>query len=325
MAIITTIPQFCFSTELPEIINVTTSDADASVTVNLYVDSELEWSTELFASNSQVNLYDVRGIIEMMIRLNNEIHGVCSITFTEDENVMSTGNFTVVLSDRRMPPAVNWLSSHFLNTRTIQTINRTGKQYLNWAVYPAETMAYKIIATVETSSGQMQDIEWIRKSNSSVAQGFYSTLITVQEVEEHFANSGILRAFTVLHGSRSMKFFVVDEEPQLLLLIYNNFNADEYVPLYGVTIEKNKLEAAEAQYLRNKVKYDFYISQEFEFETALVTKEEGDFLAEVFTAQKVYLIDGTTMREILIDGECEISDSIAAENRIKFTYKFANT
>ena len=323
MAIMTSIPQFCFSTDLPEVITVSTTVSEAVVSVSLTVDSEVVWTNELYAYNGNMNLYDVRQIIERYIRQNDAIQGVCAIAFTDGNNNMNTGNFTVVLSDRKLPAADIWLADHFLSTRKYQLINRSGKQKLYWSVYGAQTMAYTIVATVE-NDGQMEEVTWTRKANGAVSPGLYEYNFNVEDIEEHFANSGILRAFAVNHGNRSMKFFIMDEDPQMVVIIKNNFNAEEYVPLWGVTVEKNKLDAAEAQYLRSKVKYDFDINQEFEFETAMVSKEEGDFLAQVFTAQKVMKVEGSTQREILVEGDCEISDSIADVNRIKFTYQYAN-
>lgn len=324
MTINTSIPQVCFSSALPDVINVTTSGATAVVQVAVIVDNTTAWTTELYAVNNHIYLYDVREIIEEQIRTANNAHAVCTINFTEGNTTQYIQDITVVIANFEKANADTWLAGHFLTTRTEQRIDRNGKQKLYWLLPVAETMAYSIIATVRNSSGNLVDVTWTQQSSTSVAAGIYSYTVDVPTIETHFALNGTLLAFTVQRGNRAMKFFVTDEPPQERFLFMNNFNCEEFYALYGTTIEKQKMESAEALYLRNKIQYDFDLQQEFEVESSLLNREEAEWLQQLITSRYVAkLMPDNTYKQILPEGESEVSDSLAAEHRFKFTYKFA--
>ena len=84
------------------------------------------------------------------------------------------------------------------------------------------------------------------------------------------------------------------------------------------------MESVEAVCVHEVIKCDFKLEREFEVETALLSKEEADALSEMIISREVKKqIGANTLKKIWVEGESEVSDNIAAENRLKFTYKYA--
>lgn len=322
MTIQTSIDQYLFSSALPDAIVV--NGVTSMTSVYLYVGSDMAWSSELYANNGKVTLYNIRELIEEQIILTNEIKAVCSLTFTEGNSSVNSDPFTVIYSQKEMGAAGSYIEESFLSSRKKQRIYRQGKQKLYWAVYPIETMAYSIIATLRKADGTITDKTWVRVASSNVSAGLYVYTVDVPTIANHFASDGTLLAFSVYHGNRSMKFFVTDEPPTDVFVFNNNFNCDEYAPIWGTETEKKKMESVEAVCVHEVIKCDFKLEREFEVETALLSKEEADALSEMIISREVKKqIGANTLKKIWVEGESEVSDNLAAENRLKFTYKYA--
>lgn len=317
--------QILFSCQLPDVVSITTTGEEAEVEVSVEVDEVTVFSANLKANDYKVFLYDIRSIIEEAIRDNEVAFGDCDISVTEGSTSAGTNGFTVVLSDIDIPNAATWLASHFLTTRQSQCIAADGIQCLAYFANAGESITYIIDATVRTANGYITTVRWTEQSSETVSKGQYAENISAAAIQTHFAQDGQVLAFTVQRGAnRSMKFFVVDAKPQLTLQFANNFNVWEYAALNAVTIQKRKLNAGEAVVLRQRQKYDLQTEESFEVETTLLSMEEAKWLAQVLTSRWVAKkIANGTYKEILVDGETEISDSDDGKNHLKFSYVYA--
>lgn len=318
----TQIGQVLFSCQLPEKVSITTVGESAEVEVAIEVNSVEVFSVVLNATDYKVYLYDIRSIIEDAIRENDEAFGDCDINVTENGTSTGANGFTVVLSDMDIPNAATWLQSHFLTTRVSQCIAADGRQCLSFFATQGEQITYIIDATVRQANGYISTVRWTERNAETASRGQYSEVINVADIITHFAQDGQVLAFTVQRGAaRLMKFFVVDIMPQLTLLFSNNFNVWEYAYLNAATVQKRKLEAGEAVSIRHRLKFDLQIEEEFEVETAILSREEAQWLAQMLTSRYIEKImpDGSS-KTILVDGETEISDADDAQNRLKFSY-----
>ena len=321
----TNIPQICFSSMLPDVVNVTTDAESAAVTAVVTVDNVNVFETTIYGSNYRVNFYDIRSIIEAAIRHNNNIDGECEFEVTEGSSTANTNGFTVIISDRIIPGNSAILGSQFLTTLHAQRISRTGRQKISWYATQNETITYKIHATLRNNITQLTEVQtWTQQQSATVAKGSYSATVDVATIAEHFGSNYTLLAFTVERGAnRKIDFFVTDEQPSSIFVFTNNFNAEEFAEVYGATVHKSSMESSEARIMYSMQKYDFDLDQSFELESSLVNTEEYEFLAQLLTSRYVAIKDGSVYREVLTDGEAEVSYNHATENRFKMSYKFA--
>ncbi|MBR6263227.1 MAG: hypothetical protein IKR05_08430 [Prevotella sp.] len=325
MTIITTIPALCLSAALPDEISIGTQYS--IIGIKIKVDNEVVWTTDLYSFQNVARLYDIRTVVETAIRANNNASGVCCIVVNEDGTEASSTNFTVIMSDIKIPNVTSWLQSHFLTTVNAHRICRNGKQILHWFAAQGESMTYKIIAKYKGQAAQTgEEVEyeatWTQQSAGTVNAGIYNYTVDVGEIEQHFEQNII--SFKVQRGAnRTMEFFVIDDVPELQLSFLNNFNVAERADLFIDSNKKTKMEASEATSLRNQVKFDFNVETEFQVETAPLPIDLAKWLTQLFTSRYVtkFMPDNTWI-EILIDGESEVTNKPNAENSIKFTYKY---
>ena len=309
---------------LPDAVEISTSTTDEELQVSIIVNSATAATVDLYPFGGQVVLYDIRTIIEDVMLQNNLAFATCNVSVVDNNATTSAGSFTVIMSDIDIPNISTWLASHFLTTRTSQRISANGQQLVNWFSAQGESVNYKIEAIVDNGTTQVVST-WTERASQTVNKGVYYSLISVEGIIAHFEDEGQVRAFKVYRGAnRTMEFYITEEEPNMLFKFKNNFNVEEYVGLYAATNRKQKLEASEANILRTMVKYDFNTITEYEVVSAMLTVEEAKWLSQMVTSREVHLkINASTWKEILIDGESEVSDLAGDENRLKFSYQFA--
>lgn len=324
MTINTTIPALCCSAALPDAISITTTQNIIGIKVK--VGGSVEWTTELYSFQGEAVLYDIRTVIEAVLRAQAAAFGVCNIVVVENGQEYESSAFSVVMADVDIPSVGMWLQSHFLTTMGAFAISRTGKQYLHWYAAQGEATTYKVTAryksVVQGVEMEMETV-WTQSTAANVNEGVYTVLIDVAAIEEHFNKT--LLSFTVERGTtRKMTFFITDDVPSLAVKFINLFNVMEIAELFVDSNTKVKMEASEAKALRSIVKYDFNRSEETEVQSNAISLETAKWLAQMVASRKAYKrMEDNTWQEILIDGESEISDKTAAENTVKFTYKMA--
>ena len=309
---------------LPDAVEISTSTTDEELQVSVIVNSATAATVDLYPFSGQVVLYDIRTIIEDVMLQNNLAFATCNVSVVDNNATTSAGSFTVIMSDIDIPNISTWLASHFLTTRTSHRISANGQQLVNWFSAQGESVNYKIEAIVDNGTTQVVST-WTERASQTVNKGVYYSLISVEGIIAHFEDEGQVRAFKVYRGAnRTMEFYITEEEPNMLFKFKNNFNVEEYVGLYAATNRKQKLEASEANILRTMVKYDFNTITEYEVVSAMLSVEEAKWLSQMVASREVHLkINASTWKEILIDGESEVSDLAGDENRLKFSYQFA--
>lgn len=327
LSINTQIDAIYFSASLPEEINITVANENASVKVELYIDNTKEFETTLFAYGYYVKFCDIRTLIEDSIRASNNANADCYIKVIEGSSNVTSNHFQVVMSqfDGIGTPAT-YLLSHFLTTRSAYRISRTGKQTLSWFSYQGETITAKVNKIIEnTATGITRTQEVNQTAPTASTDGVLSYTFTVEDMESGLNTNDVLKGFTIQRGSRLMDFYITDETPEMTMLFLNAFNVPEYAEFYAKTNEKQKVERTEAICQRQHLYYDHILEQTNEVETSLLTFEEAEWLKQFCYSRYVALKVGTnTNKEVLItDSTSEISDDKNAKNRLKFTWKFA--
>ena len=326
LSITTQLDAIYFSASLPEEVNITVANENASVKVELYIDNTKEFETTLFAYGYYVKFCDIRTIIEDTIRDNNNACADCYIKVIEGSTNVTSSHFEVVMSQFAIGSPATYLLSHFLTTRTAFRISRTGKQTLSWFSYQGETITAKVNKIIEntvTGVSRMQEVSQTAPTAST--DGVLSYTFTVEDMESGLNTNEVLRGFTIQRGNRYMNFYITDETPDLTMLFLNGFNVPEYAEFYAKTKVKQKVERTEAICQRQYFYYDHILEQTHEVETSLLTYEEAEWLKQFCYSRYVALkMDANTNKEVLItESTPEISDDKNAKNRLKFTWKFA--
>ena len=319
----TVFPQIVSSASLPDVVAVTTAGESVTIAVEVSLNSQTILATNLYAYGHQASLYDFRSVIEDVMHSEKLPCAECDIAVTEDGQTVGTGGFTVIFSEFDIAEMGTWLSTHFLTTRTAQRIASNGLQSLYFYATQQERITYTIEAIVDNGSSQVT-ASWTQQSAQNVNKGVHQTSVDAQAVMNHFQQQGTVLAFKVNRGaSRSMWFYITDEYPTKVFRFYNAFNVTEYAPLYAATTKHHKMEATEAHCATGIVKVDYERNNEYEVKTALLPMEEAKWLEQLLSSRFVELKgDDNIWREVVIDGESEVTDNTEEENRLSFSYKF---
>lgn len=318
----TVFSSFYLSAALPEIVSFSIQDSGAQATVTVVVDGEEVFENTMTAFGNSLKLYDIQSIIEEAIRNNNNAMGSCKVVIEDEYHETDESTlFNVLVSEGVADNPATWLSAHFLTTRSSYRISPNGKQNLHYYKVQTDLTTKFITATVIPAGATVPNVV-VWNQGSGGANGLKTELIDMEAIQQHFGTSKVL-AFDVERGSRKMTFYVIDEEPTLKMSFLNGFNLPEYIELRGVNVHRRKMEAGTAEVMRKKERYDFNPEETYEVETATLSREEAEWLSQIFTSRYVAVYEGGAYREVIIDGEGEISDSDNVVNRLKFKYEFA--
>lgn len=316
----TTINSFYLSSMLPESVSITTSTEGGSATVKVKVDDVIVFETMMTAYGYYLKLYDLQSIIEEAIKSNNNATGVCRIVVTDGTTTEQTSPFTVLLSDVVISNPSTWLATHFLTTRKSFVISRTGKQKLSYYAASGETVTHLITATIRRNGLILPVV--LQQGMDTTGGGLVTEDINVATLASQF--NGTLLAFEVQRGTnRKMKFYVTDEEPTLTFLFLNGFNVPEIAALTAVVSTKRKMESSTAIMHKRKQKYDIDNQEAFEVETSALGHNEARWLSQLIHSSYAAVSVNGTYKEVLIDGEIDVSNADNATHRLKFKYEFA--
>lgn len=315
---ITTIEDIVTSADLPDRFEFSMTGPSALVYV--MVEHMQIFMTHLFPYNGTTTLYDLRSIVVDYLRSNGSPMAMFAVWVNEEgsEDTAKSNYFHVVYSDISIADTTDFLTHHFLTTRSSFRISRQGQQVLSWFAAEGDTIQGFIDAVSITADGNTAVTRINEGSEEISAHSIWTKTIRVEEVAEQTPDK--LVAFTVHRGSRSITFYVTEEVPDITLSFRNAFNAMESAEIYAVTTTKQKVERSEAHILRARSFYDQTTETTFEVVTAALPYEEAIWLQQLFAS---YLVTKGGREILITESESEISDEDSEQNRAKFTWKYA--
>ncbi len=324
LSITTQLSSLYLSAGLPEDIYITVASEDDSVDVEVFVGGNSVFETTLFAYGYNTALSDIRAVIENAIKEDNNADADCYIVLTEGQDTITSSNFMVVMSELVIDNPSTFLLNNFLTTKKAFMVSNNAKQKLSWFSLQGETITAKIIAVIEDAQGRAMQSEWTQTAPTASTDGVLYYTVNVDDIIEHFEQYGTLKMFTVQRGSRTMDFYLTDESPEDTFLFLNAFNVSEYVEIYGSNTQKQKVERNEAICQRQHIFYDQILEQTNEVESTLLSFDDAEWLRQMLYSHYVAIQVDSAFKEILItESTLETSDDKNAQNKAKFTWKFA--
>ena len=320
VSIVTSFEQICLSCQLPDCIEIST-DSSESINVEILANNQVIFETDISPYNQEANFYDMREVVEQFLDANKLVYAQFDFQVTQGQSDDSSSAIAIVRSDIDIPETVTWLRTHYLTTRESFAISPTGSQQLTFFAQQGEIVTSKIEATIIRPNGS-QAIYTSTTSTQTLNEGVYTLDINVENVQSMFEQNGTVITFAVFRNDRIMNFYIIDE-PNFSFRFLNNFNAQEYAEVKGTRNIKHKKEANDAKIIRKTVLYDINKETSYEIETTLLARQEALWLGQMMQSRDVQVETNGQWRDVVIDGETDISDNVEKETRVKFGYQYA--
>ena len=322
---ITQLAPVMFSAGLPE--DIVIAVQESSCVVFVIFDGNECFRSRFFAYANRVDFVDVRSVLNNVMCLSGKPYGRVQIGVAESNSTVFSEPAYVVYSDFKITDP-DFLTTHFLTTRSSCRIHRLGSLQLSWWADALDDAQLDIVALVSSPVHEVpQRLSMSILSSSHDIPSVFSQKISVPElqrmVDERYPTQQLtLRAFSVRRGQRALTCFVTEETPSLTFSFLNAFLCEEMVEIYGVTKSNLKVSHNEAIVLNDSIFYDQETERTFEVETSALSLPETETLKQLFASRHILLGD----RQVLItDSDAVATDDNTELNRFTFTFKFANS
>lgn len=320
-------PTHLFTSQIPSQITILADQSAVNITVKSE-DKEI-FTTTLYTYNQKATLYDLRSIIESNIEQQNTAFANFSIyanTTTDSTNTNSCC-FIYARCNINDITAFDYIQKHFLTTLSSYTIPRSAVQELTFCLLPGQTLKSYTECLVQKNGESIPQTFIVDEGNITGADKISLQTVTIspQQLLKKVDISGKLLSFTIHRGAIAKTFYVIDKEPNLQLLVCNEFNCIEYIYLNCVTRRKLDLDRSTVTSLGSESFYDDKSTFEHEVESSMLSLEEASRLAILLLSHNINIAEGedNNIPIIITDLSSEISDADNATNSIKFKYKYA--
>lgn len=327
-SLITHIPEYCISAGIPdpqwstdaETLTVSVFCADGSIGVI--------YEEKIYPAKSLARVWEMRELIEKVMRLNGRTFLPFYIRWRDSETTTwTTAGMRVVFCEMQDIDDLNWFQEHFATTAPYKILPQVGQaETLPFFCHGhGEDISAEYLVTVVDDSGAKKQVRLENEKEYS-AQGLYHLTIDVaqiaERVEASIGSGYSIVAMMVRVGQRYMNYYATREEPSMVFVFRNCFNAVEYARFDGVTETKLSDGSKIASVARRAVKYDSHRSASYEVETAPLTPDFCKWLAQMVSAPMVWLANGTEV--VITDGDATYKDEFNKMYSLKFSWQPAD-
>jgi len=326
--VITEIPTFVYSSQLRDIKFAT--DLDKLIVVLSDGEKEL-YRTTLYPFDGVATIYDVRSIVEPYMLDINSCFTSFSLCFYDASNKeLGSGNLNTIYCSHVMPvDAGVWVSSNFLTTLSSKRTSPHSAEYLS-VMHGVEQSEMKAHCVFINGDGNIVSLIITLFDLGYDDIGIDTVLIQYDDIVQKLIAQGHivhkLLAYSIIYGDRSFSFYVHNFVPDVTFTFRNCFNVLETFSFSAVTISKTKVDRSVAVARSLYSFYDQTIIKEYEVQSSPLTMDEALWIEQLFISNCVRLgvaSDFSLLPIVLItDSSCEISDSNADLNRVKFSWRF---
>lgn len=302
-----------------------------SVEVAVTLQGKCIYTAKLYENDDVATFYELRQIVEQnMIARGLTVASLeLSVDYGSDGEEID-GKYIIFSKYKNTSEFnIDFLESHFLVNRTYYSMPRehsatipffaTGEEKITIhydCMFERNGSIWTYRLTQNMHHGSNPGIYYITVSPSSVK-------FSVDRDEEE--DCGKLLFFSISVGNRSMRVYVIDEEPCAQFYFRNAYNATESIFIFGTTTFKTEVSRKEAVMQNVTSFYDKTVSRKWDVKTVPLTQEEAlwynEFLESDYVTKE--LTTEIDRQEILIsDITSEISDSVKDQVSIKFSYRF---
>ena len=224
-----------------------------------------------------------------------------------------------------------FLSSHFLTTRSCYTIPRGKSQFFSFFEQGGVDPSGYIDVSFMLDDGSVRTTRLTNKISASSTNKIYnfgieSNTLDIRVKSLYPNDSPKVLGGTIVHGNRVIDFFFTDDEPIESFGFYNAFNVWENYYVFGTSNIKTSFTQKEAICAGVSYYYNQSASRVVEIKTVPLSYEEALWVNEFLGSKRIVkVIPPDDDRDILIsDITSEISDSDKETISIKFSWKYAD-
>ena len=301
------------------------------------------YESTLYPLDGKVRFYDLCFLVQEYMRNNLISSGQLSVSavfqhiipfaVTEFEAYAETVTAYVVYSSIRTSyeDDTEFLSSHFLTTRSCYTIPRGKSQFFSFFEQGGVDPSGYIDVSFMLDDGSVRTTRLTNKISASSTNKIYnfgieSNTLDIRVKSLYPNDTPKVLGGTIVHGNRVIDFFFTDDEPIESFGFYNAFNVWENYYVFGTSNIKTSFTQKEAICAGVSSYYNQSASRLVEIKTVPLSYEEALWVNEFLGSKRIVkVIPPDDDRDILIsDITSEISDSDKETISIKFSWKYAD-
>lgn len=309
-------------------IDITTNKA--YVRVQLKAQEQVVFSSTYYAVGGSVCVRNLSSLFEAVM----DQLGYPYLVFTliaNDDSQEQTMPFSVLYCRDRIIdiPASDFLNNYFLTTNLCRLTTMHNDERLYF--YISNNSSYNNVmldfsTVVRLPDGSIVDYTYIGQQR--VGSGLVFITVSAAGVQERVRNvyaGCTLLYFKVTHGNHVCRFYVQHCPSAEVFQFRNNFGCQEFVAFPAVTTSKLESEFSEAKVNGRLSHYDVRHSRTYDVETASLLASQMTWLEQFVTSKMIMKIDSNVIEHVLIkDYDFEQSDAPGVENKLSFTWQFAD-
>jgi len=316
-----------YSNDLDEISISTTK---AYVQVQLKAQEQVVFSSTYYAVDGSVCVRNLSSLFEAVM---DQLR-IPLLVFTliaNDNDHETTIPFSVLYCRDRIIdiPASDFLNNSFLTTNLCRLTTMHNVEQL-WINLPYSSSYNNVMMDIATVI-RLQDgsiIEYTYTNQQRVGSGLVYITVGADSIQERvrYQYPGCtLLYFKVTHGTHVCRFYVQPCPSAEVFQFRNNFGCMETIAFPAVTTSKLESEFSEAKVNGQLSHYDVRHSRTYDVETASLLASQMTWLEQFVTSSRIVKMVNNVPELILIkDYDFEQSDAPGVENKLSFTWQFAD-
>lgn len=321
-----------FTTTLSD--RVTLSDNDGEqIDVVVRINNSIIYETTVYALNGIGYFYDLNNLVQEYMR--SHLMTLAKLKVSANyESHTDAKEVWVVYSAIRTSYEIDmdFLTSHFLNTRSFYNIPRGMDFQLGFFAQDGDqSPAGHYDLTFRLDNGEVVSARIDNTLTDHQTTRIYYLYINSESLEirlkQLYPNDNpVVLGGSVIHGYRTLDFYFVDEQPIMTFSFLNVFNMFEYYFVYGKQTVKTAFTQMEGVTSGTSCYYNQSSERKVQVETVPLSQEEALWMNEFLGSWRIVkVIPPDNDREILLsDVTSEISDSSKELVTIKFSWKYAD-
>ena len=331
--ITTSFDSYYLTSHLPETVYIGTSAEKLTVTVS--VGNNVIFSSVFYPYNQVVAFRDLRSIVEAEMYEQDYDMVPLEIEAKEPGGTSSVvSDVQVVYCDFKCADgSESFLRNHFLTTRKSTVIPTSGHVLLYYMAFANQQGSNYVKIHYSYPYIENQFFEYTFNKQKILSN---TTQVMMERLDydtfRHILDDNVSGSNAIIHfveiayGNRRFTIFFTDEVPQLKMTFLNAFNLLETAFIYGVTTAKTTVDRSEAVMGRKTQYYDQTVTTKHEVETAILTKDEAEWLKQMLYSKEVRVWESYSnqVKVLISDITCEITDSSKELTKIKFSWRYAD-
>lgn len=300
------------------------------VRVQLKVQEQIVFTSTYYAVGTVVCVRNLSSLFESVMEQMRASLLVFTLIANDNDHETTIPFSVLYCRDRIMDiPASDFLNGYFLTTNLnrLTTMHNVEQLWINLPYSSNYNNVMLDIATViRLPDGSIVDYTYLNQQR--VGSGLVYISVSAASVQDNVRCTYpgcTLLYFKVTHGSHVCRFYVQPCPSAEVFQFRNNFGCMETVAFPAVTTSKLESEFSEAKVNGQLSHYDVRHSRTYDVETPSLLASQMTWLEQFVTSYYVVkMVDNLPVRVLIKDYDFEQSNAPGAENKLSFTWQFAD-